>query len=99
MEEFLKEMKENLLGKEISLLDLDNESEIILYTRESLYKHFPETIKNKSFSYILGYSNELGEQGIVVEFEILDKNYEEKLLEYEDYKYAMKVKVTNIFEL
>ena len=62
MEEFLKEMKENLLGKEISLLDLDNESETILYTRESLYEHFPETIKNKSFSYILGYSMKLGEQ-------------------------------------
>lgn len=99
MKELLKEMKENLLGKEISLLDLDNESETILNTSESLYENFSETIKNKSFAYILGYSNELGEQAIVVEFDIIGEYYEEKLLDDEDYKYAILVKVTNIFEL
>lgn len=99
MKELLKEMKENLLGKEISLLDLDNESETILNTSESLYEYFSETIKNKSFVYILGYGMSEVLKEIVVEFEILDKNYEEKLLEDEDYKYEMQVKVTNIFEL
>lgn len=99
MKELLKEMKENLVGKEISLLDLDNGSETILNTSESLYEYFSETIEDKSFTYILGYSKELGEQAIVVEFDIIDEYYEEKLLEDEEYKYAMKVKVTNIFEL
>lgn len=99
MEELLKEMKENLLGKEISLLDLDNASESILNTTESLYEYLNDVIDDKSFGYILGYSKELGEQAIVVEFDIIDEYYEEKLLEYEDYKYAMLVKVTNIFEL
>lgn len=99
MEELLKEMKENLLGKEISLLDLDNASQTILNTTESLYEYLNDVIDDKSFSYILGYSKELGEQAIVVEFDIIDEYYEEKLLDDEDYKYAMKVKVTNIFEL
>lgn len=98
MKELIKEMKENLLGKEIGLLDLDNGIGTILNTSESLYEYFSETIENKSFSYILGYSKELGEQAIVVEFDIIDEYYEEKLLD-EYYKYEIKVKVTNIFEL
>ena len=98
MEELLKEMKENLLGKEIGLLDLDNASETILNTSESLYEYFSKTIENKSFGYVLGFGMYGVLKGIIVEFEILDKNYEEKLLEYEDYKYVMKVKVINIYE-
>lgn len=97
MEQFLKEMKENLLGKKMKLLDLDNASETILMTSESLYKHFPETIKNKSFAYILGFGMYGVLKGIVVEFDIIDEYYEEKLLD-EYYKYEIKVKVTNIYE-
>lgn len=93
MEEILKELKEELLNKEMALLELDNVAETIIGTNESLYDYLNDVLEQKSFGYIYDYEND---NNFIIEFNILDDDYEEKL-EDKDYKFYMKIKITNIW--
>lgn len=94
----LKEIKKELKGKEITLLELDNNMQMLLETEESIYNYLSESLEQHSFAYIIGFENE-EEQAICVDFEIKDSEYEKKLEKDEDYKFDMIIKVNNIFEL
>ena len=94
----LKEIKKELEGKETTLLELDNNMEMLLETEESIYNYLSESLEQHSFAYITGFENE-EVQVICVDFEIKDSDYEKKLEKDEDYKFDMLIKVNNIFEL
>ena len=84
MEEMLKELKEELLNKEITLVEMDNEVERITESGTSLFDAESDCMEQNSCSY---YIRE--DKNIVVEFEIIRK--EENNLE-------TIVKVTDIWE-
>lgn len=100
MEEILKELKEELLNKKMSLLDLDNKVEEIVGTTESLYDFYLDDIlEQKAVGYIYNFDNEFydNDNNFIIGFEIIDKNYEEKLKNDKNYKFNIIVKITNIF--
>lgn len=84
MEEMLKELKEELLNKEFTLVEMDNEVERITESGTSLFDAENDCMQQNSCSY---YIRE--DKNIVVEFEIIKK--EENNLE-------TIVKVTDIWE-
>lgn len=84
MEEMLKELNEELLNKEMTLVEMDNEVERITESGTSLFDAESDCIEQNSCSY---YIRE--DKNIVVEFEIIKK--EENNLE-------TIVKVTDIWE-
>ena len=84
MEEMLKELKEELLNKEISLVEMDNEVERITESTTSLFDAESDCMEQNSCAY---YIRE--DKNIIVEFEIIKK--EENNLE-------TIVKVTDIWE-
>lgn len=84
MEEMLKELKEELLNKEFTLVEMDNEVERITESGTSLFDAESDCMEQNSCSY---YIRE--DKNIVVEFEIIKK--EENNLE-------TIVKVTDIWE-
>lgn len=84
MEEILKELKEELLNKEISLVEMDNEVERITESTSSLFDYESDCMEQNSCAY---YIRE--DKNIIVEFEIIKK--EENNLE-------TIVKVTDIWE-
>lgn len=93
MGKILKELKNELLNKVMSLLELDNKVQGILGTTESLYDYLNDVIEQKACSYYIDSEFE----GIIIEFEILDSDFETKLAENDDYKFDMLVKVNYIF--
>lgn len=100
MEEILKELKEELLNKKMSLLDLDNKVEEIVGTTESLYNFYLDDIlEQKAVGYIYNLDKDFydNDNNFIIEFKIIDKDYEEKLKNDEDYKFNIIVKITNIF--
>ena len=94
----LEEIKKELEGKEMTLLELDNKMQMLLETEESIYNYLSESLEQHSFAYITGFENE-EVQSLCVDFAIKDENYEEKIENDEDYKFNMIIKVDNIFEL
>ena len=94
----LEEIKKELEGKEMTLLELDNKMQMLLETEESIYNYLSESLEQHSFAYITGFENE-EEQAICVNFEIKDSDYDKKLEKDEDYKFDMIIKVNNIFEI
>lgn len=84
MEEMLKELNEELLNKEMTLVEMDNEVERITESGTSLFDAESDCMEQNSCSY---YIRE--DKNIVVEFEIIKK--EENNLE-------TIVKVTDIWE-
>lgn len=108
MEEMIKELKEELLGKEITLLDMDNKCEEILESPTSIYEgdnlnsaldgtlDMGEETENGCICYRTVNENEEVKE-IAVDFDILSKNYIEKMNEDSDYQFKILVKVTNIW--
>ena len=84
MEEMLKELNEELLNKEMTLVEMDNEVERITESTSSLFNCESDCMEQNSCAY---YIRE--DKNIIVEFEIIKK--EENNLE-------TIVKVTDIWE-
>ncbi len=89
IEELIKELKEELLNKEITLLDLDNDAQRITGSTVSLFDAENDCIEQTSCSYFLYDNKYIGQKNIIIEFEIIDKN-EDNL--------STIVKVTDIWE-
>lgn len=84
MEKIIRELKEELLNKEMTLLDLDNEAERITGSTTSLFDAESDCMEQKSCAYYMDT-----DKNIIVEFEIINKN--------EDNTETI-VKVTDIWE-
>lgn len=84
MEKIIKELKEALLNKEMTLVDMDNEAERITGSTTSLFDAESDCIEQKSCAYYMDT-----DKNIIVEFEIIDKK--------EDNTETL-VKVTDIWE-
>ena len=83
MEGIIKELKEELLNKEVTLVDLDNTAERITESSTSLFD-YAECLEQNSCAY---YIKE--DKNIIVEWEVIE--------DAED-KTDIKVKVTDIWE-
>lgn len=90
MEEIIKELKEELLNKEMTLLDLDNEAERITGSTTSLFDYEDEIRQDGSCNYWIEEDKE-----IMIEY--LAKNTDEEIEEMtgED-KLNIEVKITDI---
>lgn len=90
MEEIIKELKEELLNKEMTLLDLDNGAERITGSTTSLFDYEDEIRQDGSCNYWLEEDKE-----IMIEY--LAKNTDEEIEEMtgED-KLNIEVKITDI---
>lgn len=84
MEEMLKELKEELLNKEFTLVEMDNEVERITESTSSLFNCESDCMEQNSCAY---YIRE--DKNIIVEFEIIKK---------EENNLDTIVKVTDIWE-
>lgn len=67
MKELLKELREELLNKEVTLLGLDNTAERIAESTTSLFD-YAECLKQKSCAYYIGK-----DKNIIVEWEVIEK--------------------------
>lgn len=65
----IEKIKSELLGKEITLLELDNYIQQEVETTQSLFDAEYYILQNKSTSYYLSNSNDL-----IIGFEIVEKN-------------------------
>lgn len=100
MEEMIKELKEELLNKEMTLLDLDNECERILNTDESIYEgdNLEGTLCPEGEGTASYYKTLDGEVKIfMIDFDVLSKDYKKKMNEDSDYQFKILVKVTKIW--
>lgn len=84
MEEIIKKLKEELLNKEISLVDMDNAVQSTAETTDSLFDYESDCMEQNSCSYYIAE-----DKNIVVEWEIVNK-------EKDNLKTV--VKVTDIWE-
>lgn len=84
MENIIKELKEELLNKEMTLCEMDNAAERITESTTSIFDCIDDCLEQKSCAYYLEEN-----KNIVVEFEILE--------DAED-KTVINVKVTDIWE-
>ena len=84
MEEIIKELKNELLNKEITLLEMDNEAERITGSTTSLFDFEEDCINQTSASYYMGK-----DKNIILEFKIIKK---------EENNLDTIVKVTDIWE-
>lgn len=84
MKEIMKELKEELEGKVMTLLDLDWKVERIMNTEETLFENIDIALENKSYAYIYNFDNS---EYIHVKFNVIEGN--------ED-KEEILVKVTKI---
>lgn len=90
MEEMIKELKEELLNKEISLVDMDNEVGRITGSTTSLFDAESDCMEQNSCAYFIYDKEFIGAKNIVVEFEIINENKEDSA--------ETLVKVTDIWE-
>lgn len=90
MEEMIKELKEELLNKEISLVDMDNEVGRITGSTTSLFDAENDCMEQNSCAYFIYDKEFIGAKNIVVEFEIINENKEDSA--------ETLVKVTDIWE-
>lgn len=74
MEEIIKELEEELLNKEMTLVDMDNEAERITGSTTSLFDDEKDCIEQKSCSYYMDT-----DKYIIIEFEIVNKDEESNL--------------------
>lgn len=84
IKEILQELKEELLNKEMSLLEMDNEAERITGSTTSLFDAESDCMEQTSCAYYIDTDKD-----IVLDFEIVKKE--------EDNKDTI-VKITNIWE-
>lgn len=85
MEEMIKELKEELLNKEMTLVDMDNEAERITGSTTSLFDYEEDCMEQKSCAYYIDTDKD-----IVVKFEIVTLNKEDNT--------ETIVKVTDVWE-
>lgn len=74
IEELIKELKEELLNKEMTLLDLDNDAQRITGSTASLFDAENDCIEQTSCAYFIYDNKYIGPKNIIIEFEIIDKN-------------------------
>lgn len=84
MENMLKELKEELLNKEITLCEMDNIAERITKSTTSIFDAISDCLEQKSCGYAIDEN-----KNIIVEFEIIEEN--------ED-KTEIIIKVVDIWE-
>ena len=84
MEKIIKGLKEELLNKEMTLVDMDNEAERITGSTTSLFDTESDCMEQKSCAYYMDT-----DKNIIVEFEIINKK--------EDNTETI-IKVTDIWE-
>lgn len=95
MEKLIKELEEELLNKEMTLLELDNEAERITGSENSIFDYADEIRADGSGSY---YINEYDKE-IVIEYESVEGKTDEEVQEMEaEEQFELKVKVTSIWE-
>lgn len=93
MKELVENVKSELLGKEVSLLDLDNKVRSITGSTTSLFDYDFDCVK-ASCSYYISYNNDTDmSEEILVEYDIIKDD------ENDEYKTETIVKVTNVSEL
>ncbi len=85
MEEIIKELKEELLNKEMTLVEMDNEAERITGSTTSLFDAENDCMEQASCAYYMDT-----DKNIVVEFKVINKNKEDNT--------ETLVKVTDIWE-
>lgn len=99
MNELVKQLRKEILGKEFEILYLDN-----LLVRETgsdgnMFDNLHDTLESKSYAYAVKYNEETGiEDCINVIFEIVSENWEEMLEDNYDYEKII-IKVTNVEEV
>lgn len=84
MEKIIKELKEELLNKEMTLVDMDNEAERITGSSTSLFDSENDCMEQNSCAYYIDT-----DKNLIVEFEIIEQK--------EDNTETI-VKVINIWE-
>lgn len=84
MEKIIKELKEELLNKEMTLVDMDNEAERITGSSTSLFDSENDCMEQNSCAYYIDT-----DKNLIVEFEIMEQK--------EDNTETI-VKVINIWE-
>ncbi len=90
LEKLVEELKSELLGKEMTLLEVDNKVEGITGSTTSLFDYGFEEVKS-SCSYYIQYNDETDmDEEILVEYEIVEDNEEQT---------DIIVKVTNVSRL
>ena len=106
MEEMLRELKEDLLNKEMTLLDLDNNCQVILDTDDSIYKSDYLEHALCDDTGVEDYYTVVNGETVAfrVEFDILSEDWEQKMIEdkendYADNIFKILVKATNIYIL
>ena len=84
MEEMIKELKEELLNKEMTLVEMDNTAQGITNCTEWIFDYLEDCLAQNSVAY---YITE--DKNIIVEFEVVKEN---------DDATKIEVKVTDIWE-
>lgn len=92
MEKIIKELKEALLNKEMTLVDMDNEAERITGSTTSLFDYPDEIRQDGSCNYWI-------EEGKEITIEYLAKNTDKEIENMtRDDKLNIEVKITDIRE-
>lgn len=84
MEEMIKELKEKLLNKKMTLVEMDNTAQGITNCTEGIFDYLEDCLAQNSVAY---YITE--DKNIIVEFEVVKEN---------DDATKIEVKVTDIWE-
>ena len=84
MEEMIKELKEELLNKEMTLVEMDNTAQGITNCTEGIFDYLEDCLAQNSVAY---YITE--DKNIIVEFEVVKEN---------DDATKIEVKVTDVWE-
>lgn len=84
MEEMIKELKEELLNKKMTLVEMDNTAQGITNCTEGIFDYLEDCLAQNSVAY---YITE--DKNIIVEFEVVKEN---------DDATKIEVKVTDIWE-
>lgn len=86
MEEMLKKLKEELLNKKITLLDLDNTVQSIVENTNSLFDAEKDCMEQNSCAYFVREDKFLGRKDIIVGWEVIEEkeNNLETIVEVDD---------------
>lgn len=84
MKKLIKELKEELLNKKLTLVEMDNTMESITGSETSVFDTIRECLEQKSCAYYMEEN-----KNIIVEFDIVEDNEE---------KTEILIKVTDIWE-
>lgn len=99
MNELVKQLKEEILGKEFEILDLDNLLVKETGSDSNMFDDLRGALESKSYAYLVKYHEESGIADYInVIFEIVSTDWEEMLEDNYDYK-KIVVKVTDIEEI